>query len=78
MYVLDGQQSTMKAMGWVRSQSVHNSNSDILPQDLELTKRTSPASTNGLVVNHSHMNALVELSFTESMSPRMSLFTDIR
>ena len=43
-----------------------------------LTKRTSPASTNGLVVNHSHMNALVELSFTESMSPRMSLFTDTR
>lgn len=40
-----------------------------------LTKRTSPASTNGLVVNHSHIKALVEPSFTELIRPRMSLFT---
>lgn len=39
------------------------------------TKRHSPLSLNGLVVNHSHMNALVLPSFTESISPRMSLFT---
>ena len=39
------------------------------------TKRASPASTNGLVVNHSHINALVEASLTESIKPRMSLFT---
>ena len=38
MYVLDGQQSTMKAMGWVRNQSVHNFNSDIPPQDLNTHK----------------------------------------
>lgn len=40
-----------------------------------LTKRHSPASANGFVVNHSHMNALVVPSFTLSMSPRMSLLT---
>lgn len=39
------------------------------------TKRTSPESANGFVVNHSHMNALVELSFTDAMRPWMSLFT---
>lgn len=39
------------------------------------TKRHSPASANGLVVNHSHMNALVDPSFTESIKPRMSLLT---
>lgn len=39
------------------------------------TKRHSPLSLNGLVVNHSHMNALVLPSFTESIRPRMSLFT---
>lgn len=39
------------------------------------TKRHSPLSLNGLVVNHSHMNALVLPSFTEAISPRMSLFT---
>jgi hypothetical protein len=41
----------------------------------ERTKRHSPASANGLVVNHSHMNALVEPSFTESINPRMSSLT---
>lgn len=40
------------------------------------TKRTSPASAKGLVVNHSHMNALVDPSLTESISPRMSLLTE--
>lgn len=40
------------------------------------TKRASPASTNGLVVNHSHMNALVVPSFTESIRPRISLLTE--
>ena len=40
-----------------------------------LTKRTSPVSTKGLVVNHSHMKALVEWSLTESIRPRRSLFT---
>ena len=39
------------------------------------TNRHSPASTKGLVVNHSHMNALVVPSFTESIRPRMSLLT---
>ena len=39
------------------------------------TNRTSPESLNGFVVNHSHMNALVDPSLTESMRPRMSLFT---
>ena len=41
------------------------------------TKRHSPASTKGLVVNHSHMKALVEPSFTEATSPCISLFTNI-
>ena len=31
-----------------------------------LTKRTSPRSNHGFVVNHSHMKALVEPSFTEA------------
>ena len=44
-------------------------------ETLILTKRASPASTNGLVVNHSHINALVEPSLTELISPRMSLLT---
>lgn len=39
------------------------------------TKRHSPASANGLVVNHSHMNALVDPSFTELIKPRMSWLT---
>ena len=39
------------------------------------TKRTSPESSHGFVVNHSHMKALVEPSLTESMRPLMSLFT---
>ena len=40
-----------------------------------LTNRASPASTNGFVVNHSHMKALVDPSLTELINPRMSLFT---
>jgi hypothetical protein len=40
-----------------------------------LTNRTSPASTKGFVVNHSHMKALVDPSLTELMRPRRSLFT---
>lgn len=42
-----------------------------------LTNRTSPASTKGFVVNHSHMKALVDPSFTELMRPRRSLFTSL-
>lgn len=41
------------------------------------TKRTSPESSHGFVVNHSHMKALVEPSLTESISPLMSLFTRV-
>ena len=41
------------------------------------TKRTSPESSHGLVVNHSHMKALVEPSLTESMRPLISLFTGV-
>lgn len=40
-----------------------------------LTNRTSPASAHSFVVNHSHMNTLVEPSFTEVTRPWMSLFT---
>lgn len=39
------------------------------------TKRASPESTKGFVVNHSHMKALVDSSLTELSSPWMSLLT---
>jgi hypothetical protein len=41
----------------------------------EPMNRHSPASANGLVVNHSHMKADVVPALTESINPRMSLFT---
>ena len=41
-----------------------------------LTNRHSCTSANGFVVNHSHMKALVDPSFTEFNKPRMSLFTE--
>ena len=34
-----------------------------------LTKRTSPRSSHGFVVNHSHMKALVDPSLTEATRP---------
>lgn len=43
-----------------------------------LTKRTSPRSNHGFVVNHSHMNALVEPSFTDVTRLWMSLLTGSR
>lgn len=40
-----------------------------------LTNLTSPESSQGLVVNHSHMNAEVEPSLTDLIRPLMSPLT---
>ena len=58
-----------------RSQSDNGQSQPMCREDFMPTKRASPASMNGFEVNHSHMNALVDPSFTEFMRPRMSLFT---
>lgn len=40
------------------------------------TNRTSPLSAHGFVVNHSHIKALVEPSFTEATRPWISFLTE--
>ena len=69
----------MMAMVWEQSRSDRVNLS--MYRDVSLvelrTKRTSPESSHGLVVNHSHMKALVEPSLTDSMRPLISLFTGV-
>jgi hypothetical protein len=75
---MDERRLTKMAMGWERNRS--GSANLSVGQNVSLlrvhTKRTSPESSHGFVVNHSHMKALVEPSLTELIRPLMSLFTD--